>query len=577
MKLIPRRTLRRIRQRLLVLYGHNAEPLIERLYMMVGRYEVGMRPIRSRERWSEKDVVLITYADMVRSEGEPPLRTLKGFCDEHLAGAIKTVHLLPFYPWSSDDGFSVKAYREVDPAYGSWDDVKALQSSFALMFDFVLNHCSAQSSWFKDFVSGVQPWKNFFIVMDPDTDLTDVVRPRSLPLLTKTNTPRGEAHVWTTFSPDQVDLNWHNPDVLFEMLDVLFFYLSKGARILRLDAVAFLWKEAGSNCLHLPETHEVVKLLRDVLSIVSPDAVLLTETNVPHEENISYFGQGDEAHMVYQFALPPVLLLGLLRGDCSMLCGWAASLPELREDCTYLNFTASHDGIGVRPLQDLATDEDLEWLIEEVKKRGGKVSMRSTPDRGEVPYELNITYTSALSDPDNTELSDARFLCSQAVAMSLRGMPAVYFNSLFGATNNPDVSDDHKRGINREKWEASALNHRLTDATSREAAVFQAYRSMLLRRANHPAFHPDGPQEVVDLGSKVFAIVRRSPDLLDCVLCAFNFTGQRQTLPAQVISESLRVSPGAGEVVRDVLSGVQVDIGAEGLELAPYQAVWLKA
>lgn len=544
--------------------------------MMVGRYEVGVRPVRSRDRWSENDVVLITYADMVRAEGEAPLRSLRAFCEQHLTGAIKTVHLLPFYPWSSDDGFSVKAYREVDPDYGSWEDVRALEGSFAVMFDFVLNHCSAQSSWFKDFVSGVHPWKNFFIEVDPQEDLSAVVRPRSLPLLTKTYTPRGEAHVWTTFSPDQVDLNWQHPDVLFEMLDVMFFYLSKGARILRLDAIAFLWKEPGTNCLHRPETHEVVKLLRDVLSVVAPDAILLTETNVPHEENISYFGRGDEAHMVYQFALPPLLLLCLLRGDSSLLRTWAASLPALPDDCTYLNFTASHDGIGVRPLQDLATEEDLVWLVEQVTRRGGKVSTRSTPDRGDVPYELNITYTSALSEPGDPDLGDARFLCSQALALSLQGMPAVYFNSLFGALNNPQVAEDHKRGINREKWDLADLNARLTDASGRESIVFESYLAMLRRRANHPAFHPDGPQQVLDLGTELFGIVRRSCDGHDCVLCIFNFTATDQLLPASTLVEAIGMKVSPGDFVRDVLSGLQLEVGVQGVTLSPYQAVWIK-
>lgn len=576
MKLIPELTLRRIRQRLLTLYGHDAEPLVERFYMMVGRYEVGVRPVRSTEQWNENDVVLITYADMVREEGETPLRSLKAFCEQHLTGAVKTVHLLPFYPWSSDDGFSVKAYREVEPEYGNWDDVKALDGSFSLMFDFVLNHCSAQSSWFKDFVSGVQPWKNFFIVMDPATDLSAVVRPRSLPLLTKTNTPRGEAHVWTTFSPDQVDLNWQHPDVLFEMLDVMFFYLSKGARILRLDAVAFLWKMVGSDCLHRPETHEVVKLLRDVLSIVAPDAILLTETNVPHEENISYFGRGDEAHMVYQFALPPLLLLCLLRNDCTLLRNWAASLPALPDECTYLNFTASHDGVGVRPLQDLASEDDLEWLIGEVKSRGGKVSTRSTSDRGDVPYELNITYASALSDPEDPQLGDARFLCSQALALSLQGMPAVYFNSLFGAPNNPIVDEDHKRGINRERWKLDELNETLADAAARESIVFEAYLAMLRRRANHPAFHPDGPQNVIDLGAEIFSVLRWSRDRQDRIFCAFNFTREPQCLPAEALLEALEIRVSAGDTVRDVLSGLQLTADDKGIVLEPYQAVWLK-
>lgn len=128
------------------------------------------------------------------------------------------------------------------------------------MFDLVLNHCSARSSWFKDFIAGIEPARHYFLNMDPKQDYSEVVRPRTSPLLTKTRTIDGEANVWTTFSADQVDLNWCNPEVLFEFIDILMFYISKGMRIVRMDAVAFVWKELGTNCIHLPETHEIVKL-----------------------------------------------------------------------------------------------------------------------------------------------------------------------------------------------------------------------------------------------------------------------------------------------------------------------------
>ena len=315
----------RLHSRFARLYGDDqADRLMDRFRMMLGRYSVGAETPPSTPLWSEKDVVLITYADSIREgNAKHPLVTLKEFLVQHGRDAINTVHLLPFYPWSSDDGFSVIDYRKVAAANGTWDDVSALGEEFALMFDFVLNHCSRKSQWFRDFVIGAAPAKNYFLPTDPKADLSAVVRPRSSSVLTKTSTRHGDEWVWTTFSEDQVDLNWKNPDLLFEFLDILFLYLSRGARILRLDAVAFLWKKIGTDCLHLPETHEVVKLFRDVLEVVSPATILLTETNVPHEENVSYFGNGDEAHMVYNFSLPPLLLHGLLRGDASLLTNWA--------------------------------------------------------------------------------------------------------------------------------------------------------------------------------------------------------------------------------------------------------------
>ena len=293
-----------IRRRLSLIYGiDEADVLLERLYRMVGRYGVGMQPSQTGISLSSKDVVLITYADMVKGDevGQSSLSSLRDFCTARLKGAVSTIHILPFYPWTSDDGFSVVDYREVSTDYGTWEDISKLGEDFDLMFDLVLNHCSAKSPWFKEYVSGVEPGLNYIMEGDPEKDFSMVVRPRSTPLLTPYQTRKGERHVWTTFSADQVDLDWTSPDLLFEFLDIILYYVSIGCRILRLDAVAFLWKKIGTNCLHLPETHQIIKLVRNFLEIVAPEVVILTETNVPHEENISYFGKGDEAHAVDQF------------------------------------------------------------------------------------------------------------------------------------------------------------------------------------------------------------------------------------------------------------------------------------
>ncbi|MCB1120747.1 MAG: alpha-amylase, partial [Verrucomicrobiae bacterium] len=362
-KVIDRAQFDQVKRRLHRLYGDQAERCIERFLMMVGAYGVGLNPFPVDELWNERDVVLITYGDSIRKEGEAPLQTLRTFCNRRLKGAIKVVHILPFYPWSSDDGFSVKDYRAVDPELGDWKDVDAFSDDFNLMFDLVANHCSSKSGWFKEYVGGILPFNTYFKEGSPEDDLSDVIRPRTSPLLTKFETRDGPRYVWTTFSADQVDLNWENPDVFFEFLDILLFYISQGARIIRLDAIAFLWKTVGTSCLHLTETHEIVKLYRDILGILAPHVILLTETNVPHEENISYFGQGDEAHMVYQFSLPPLLLHGLLTENPKPLKSWAESLGDIPSGCTFFNFTSSHDGIGVRPLQGLLPDKELDKLV----------------------------------------------------------------------------------------------------------------------------------------------------------------------------------------------------------------------
>ncbi len=569
-KEISHERLSSIRRRLARLYPNQSEQLVERFYRLVGRYGVGANPVFDGELWSHKDAYLITYANTLHCEDETPLNTLRRFLTSHLSGAFSTVHLLPFYPWSSDDGFSVKDYRLVDEGNGTWEDVKGLSQHFDLMFDLVLNHCSREGPWFNEYLKDVEPARNYFHEADPKTDLSAVTRPRPSPLLTKVRKRDGQRHVWTTFSADQVDLNWSNPDVLFEFLDILFFYISQGATVVRLDAIAFLWKEIGTTCLHLPETHEVVKLLRDVLGIVAPKVILLTETNVPHEENISYFGNGDEAHMVYQFALPPLLLHGLLNDTSVHLRNWAASLPDLPKGCTYLNFTSSHDGIGVRPLTGLIDNDELNALITKVTEREGDVSWRDNGDGTQSPYELNITYFSAMSEPGNAALGVQRFLCSQAIGMSLQGVPALYIHCLFGCENWKDGVEKtgRKRTINRREFHISEIDSILDDSTGEKAQVFHTLVQMLRKRSEHPAFHPDGTQAVLDLPDHLFGVQRSSPDGTENITCIFNFTQSEQSLPLGDIKKSKGMS------YRELIKGFDIS-GNDDLKLEPYQAVWL--
>jgi len=573
MKFFTKQQATRLERRLARLYGDQSHALMERFYMMLGRYGVGYGEPASGDLWDQNDVVLITYADTLRGEDEAPLKTLREFCNTHLRNRISTVHLLPFFPWSSDDGFSVIDYRKVAPENGEWKHVTALGNDFDLMFDLVLNHCSRESTWFKEYVTGVAPSRYYFLPTDPQEDLSEVVRPRPWPLLTEVHTRDGKAHVWTTFSEDQVDLNWANPDVLFEFLDILFFYLSQGCRIFRLDAVAFLWKKLGTNCLHLPETHEVVRLFRDVLEVVAPDAILLTETNVPHEENISYFGKGNEAHMVYNFSLPPLLLHGLLRGDSTQLTAWARTLPDLPKKQAFFNFTASHDGIGVRPLQGILDDTELAWIADTVRSRGGEVSMRAMPDGSERPYELNCSYRDALSVPDDEELSIARFLCSQAVALAFKGIPAVYIQSLLGTPNWREGFErtKQKRTLNRRQWEQADLAAVLADKESPQARVFARYTQWLSRRRGHPAFHPNAAQEIRDFGPELFCFVRISVSKEERVVCLFNFTAEPQTVELADLDPSLGGKPSA----RDLLSGTRLKAPKGKLTLEPYFAYWL--
>ncbi len=575
MIILPREPLERLRARLARLYGEAiTERLIHRFGLLVGRYQEDTDWNGSgAPLWDESDAVLITYGDMIRREGEAPLRTLQRFLKRHLVDSLTTVHILPFFPYSSDDGFAVIDYRQVNRELGTWEDVRAIGADFDLMFDLVLNHVSSRSEWFRNYQVGLAPHRHYFIEVEPDTDLSMVVRPRTSPLLTPTQTPGGERWVWTTFSADQVDLNFANQDVLFEFLDILLFYIEQGARILRLDAIAYLWKEIGTPCINLPQTHEVVKLFRDVVEMLAPGTLLLTETNLPHAENISYFGDGDEAHMVYQFSLPPLLLHAMQFGTTRYLTEWARNLPEPPPGCTFLNFTASHDGIGVRPLEGLVPPEEIQAVVERVRQLGGLVSSRRLPDGSESPYELNITYFDAMGDPvvHDPDLHIRRFLCSQTVQMALQGIPAVYFHSLTASHNDYFGVNQtgQNRAINRGRWSESQLEDLLADGSSVTARVFQEYTRRLQLRAAQPAFHPDAPQRVLDLEDGLFGI-ERSTDA-QRLLCINNLSPRAMQIPAASLP-----APSSGPWV-ELLGGRSLPELPESLRLEPYGTLWLSS
>ncbi|MDZ7542974.1 alpha-amylase, partial [Clostridium perfringens] len=174
---------------------------------------------------------------------------------------------------------------------------------------FVANHISKSSSWFKGYLNDEEKYKNYFIKDDNNFDSKNVVRPRTSPLFHEYKGESGLKTAWTTFSEDQIDVNFGHFPVFLEMTDILLNYAQNGATSIRLDAIGFLWKESGTSCMHLPQTHAIIEIWRMLLDYFKPNTQIITETNVPHKENISYFGDTtNEANMVYQFALPPLVL-----------------------------------------------------------------------------------------------------------------------------------------------------------------------------------------------------------------------------------------------------------------------------
>ncbi len=485
---------------------------------------------------TEREVLLITYADQVREPDRKPLATLADFTRCHLTDVVSGVHLLPFYPWSSDDGFSVKDFFAVAPEYGTWEDLQSFQPEFALMFDAVFNHLSVQGDWFERFRADVPEYRDFFIAVSGDPDLSKVIRPRVSPLLTEFRTARGVERIWTTFSADQADLNFRNPQVLLAVLRALLFYARHGAKFIRLDAIAFLWKEIGTTCLHLLQTHQLIQLMRAVLDAVAPEVRLITETNVPHADNISYFGDGtNEAQLVYNFALPPLVLHTLATGNAEKLSAWAAALKTPSSQTTFFNFLASHDGIGLNPARDILSSTELDALVARAKAHGGYVSSKKNPDGSESPYELNINFFDALSHPDAAEPLEVqvkRFLVAHAVMFALAGVPGIYFHSLFGSRNDQAgaKSSGIPRRINRQKLSRAKLEAELQQPTALQSRVFSGMRELLRQRRSHSAFAPAARQGVLNLDPRVFAVKRKSPDGVDAVLCLHNVSAESVTL-----------------------------------------------
>jgi sucrose phosphorylase len=516
--------------------------------------------------FSQEDVVLITYGDSLLKAGQPPMGTLHDFAGAHLQGAISTIHFLPFFPFSSDDGFSVMDFHAINPELGTWQDVDNYTGDFDLMFDYVVNHFSSKSRWFHNYLSDTEGFQDFAIATDPLSDLSQVTRPRPQPLLSEYEKQDGTSvHLWTTFSADQIDFNFKSLNVLEKMIDVLLFYVKKGAKLLRLDAIAYLWKEIGTNCIHLPQTHDMVRLFRSILDIVAPEAIIITETNVPHDENISYFGDGrDEAQMVYNFTLPPMLFYAFVKQDATALSKWAKGLVLESDSTTFFNFTASHDGIGVRPLEGILAPEEIDALIDIVKANGGQVSYKRNPDGSDSPYELNITYIDAILADKSSDQAQ-KFLASQSIQYALPGVPATYIHSLLGSRNwlAGVQQTGRARTINREKLQVEDVLAELADSGSFRARVFFPYLHLIKIRKKQPAFHPNAAFEILEIDPRVFAIKRYTKD--QTIFAVTNISSRQ-------ISVSLAEEE-ASKQVTDLISGDRVSI--ESFELKPYQFVWL--
>ncbi|MEJ6581139.1 MAG: sugar phosphorylase [Akkermansiaceae bacterium] len=555
----------RIETHLTAIYGEgdHAE-LVERLIDAMRLREHFFEPVPFENHWSENDIAVMTYGNTFQREGSKPLEELSRFLENRLGEAITWVHVLPYFPWTSDDGFAISDYDQVKPELGDWSHIEALAENYAIMSDLVVNHCSASHKWFGQFQNGEEPGCRYFVEASPEANLSEVVRPRTSDLLRPTQTPSGEKHVWCTFGHDQIDLNFAETDLLVELVKIIRSHLEHGVSIFRLDAVAFVWKEIGTRCINLPQTHELVRLFRTLIEHVKPDAIIITETNIPNQENLAYFGNSNEAHGIYNFSLPPLLLHALVTGNSFHLKQWLMRMPPAQPGTVYFNFIASHDGIGLRPAEGLLQDEEIDELVEVMKSRGARISERALAGGAKRPYEINISLFDALG-------GEAQFFCAHTVLLALEGIPAFYIHSLLGTRNDLERvgKTGHNRHINRHQWDADELDRLLDDPDSPHSRVLGKMLQLIEIRKKQKAFHPSATQFVLHFDDGVFAFWRQSLDRRSSIFCFHNVSNLEQRIPISSVNLI------GTEDWLDLMSGEPIDPTIPELIMRPYQCIWL--
>ena len=618
---------RRLEANLRHLYGRRADRTLEELQELWDRHGlagstsgIGTGAGAGSARVPEAgDVALIAYADSIRGAAGSPLAALRRFARRYLSGgSINTLHLLPFFPWDTDRGFSVQDYRAVDPRNGTWADIEALGGEFAhLMADLVINHASLDNPLVQGALTGNPRYRDFVIRYDdgeqPDASaLAGLTRPRPDPVLTRFylvatgshtratfDPPGSEAApddatpvsgggwVWTTFSrpPNadgsaatrQIDLNFRNPRVLLEMVEVLLCYRGHGADWVRLDAAGYMWKELGTPSIHHPNTHRLLQVLRDALA-GRADLVSVAEVNEPQDTILPYLGSeetGMESDLVYQFGHFPLAVQALLSGDASHYKRWLGTLKPFGGR-QFITVYGSHDGMGRKPVLGLLPDVDLERMVQHlVDEHGALPNYSRQAGGGRIIYELCGTPWSLINRADAGEpvqFQVDRYVACGALGLVLRGVPAFYINGLLGVPNRLDpASLDENRSINREQFDEAALYAELDDPKGQMRQVLERLLRLIAVRAAEPAFAPGGPPlQVLDTPPGVVAIAVDGGGRRVVALTNVSAARQRVRLDSALFQ--------GRRAVRELITGTERALPAGGpweLPLAPYEVHWL--
>ena len=565
---------RKIKLKLKSIYGYHLSgseisDCCEEITKVINKFNKNKN--RKKKIISEKTSIVICYGDSVFSSSQKHLlKNFQSFFQKKLSKYFNTVHFLPFYPSSSDSGFAVKDHYKIDSRLGNWSDITKFSKKNDVMADVVINHSSARGLWFKNFLKEKKPGKDYFLIVDSNFNVSKVVRPRDHQLLKKIDIFKKPKYLWRTFSPDQLDMNFKNPAVLLRFIKIMINLINHGVTIFRLDAIAYLWKESGTKCINLRETHEIIKLLRIVCGFLNVESIIVTETNLPEKENISYFGNADEANWIYNFSLPPLLIYSFLFENSSYLNRWNKKLPQTKKGNSYLNFIASHDGIGMRPVEGIINKGNKDRFFKRLKKNGSKFSYRKVQGKAKRIYEANITIFDALKKSDYDPKGKfylERFISAHSIMISFEGVPAIYFNSLFGTSNDEAkyIITGNNRDLNRYRWNHKNITEKLKNTKSKQSIFYKNITHLLEIRRKQKAFHPNALRSSINMGTKIFCFKRQSVDKKQTIICITNLSSKAQT--TKINYKFLKW--------KNLLNYSNNQILNNMIRLEPFQTIWL--
>ena len=445
----------------------------------------------------ENKCMLITYADSMGNN----LSDLAAVMDKHFKDAVGGIHILPFFPSSGDRGFAPMDYHVVDSAFGDWDDIEKLADDYYLMADYMINHISAKSEYYKDFLQKKDDskyrdlfirYKDFWDNGEPTEAEVDAIykrKPRA-PYVDANFADGTTEKVWCTFDEQQIDINCKSETAKEFIRDNLVDLCKHGLALIRLDAFAYATKKAGSSCFFIEP--DVWELMDGCQKIVEPYGVtLLPEI---HEHYTMQQKIASHDYYVYDFALPMLLINGLYYGQSQYLKHWLDICP--RKQFTTLD---THDGIGVVDVKDLLPDDEIERTKEDIFKFGANVKkIYNTAAYNNLDiYQVNCSYYSALGDDDDA------YLLARAVQFFAPGIPQVYYVGLLAGKNDLQLLEETKvgRNINRHYYKLDEIDKEV------ERPVVKKLLELMKFRNEHPAF--DGEFILEDCSDEELIILRQ--------------------------------------------------------------------